>query len=113
MPVDVTDLPDVSELTVGILGGTGDQGRGLAYRLARAGQRVLIGSRTASRGQAAAAELSTLPWVPAGGGSRRGNPGPRAPGGVLLPAPRRGPPGLLAALRAAPARPVRAVRVHP
>lgn len=50
-------LPDVSGLVVGVLGGTGDQGRGLAYRLARAGQRVVIGSRAAERAQAAAAEL--------------------------------------------------------
>ncbi|NJP44696.1 NADPH-dependent F420 reductase [Actinacidiphila epipremni] len=50
-------LPDVSDLVVGVLGGTGDQGRGLAYRLARAGQRVVIGSRSADRAEAAAAEL--------------------------------------------------------
>jgi hypothetical protein len=31
------DLPDVSNLVVGVLGGTGPQGKGLAYRLARAG----------------------------------------------------------------------------
>ncbi|MEK8170467.1 NADPH-dependent F420 reductase [Streptomyces sp. M19] len=42
---------------VGVLGGTGDQGRGLAYRLARAGQKVIIGSRAAERARAAAAEL--------------------------------------------------------
>jgi 8-hydroxy-5-deazaflavin:NADPH oxidoreductase len=66
MPLDVNDLPDVSGLTVGILGGTGDQGRGLAYRFAQAGQRVVIGSRTAARGAAAAAELASLPGVPAG-----------------------------------------------
>ncbi|WP_031097050.1 NADPH-dependent F420 reductase [Streptomyces sp. NRRL S-15] len=30
---DPWDLPDVSGLTVGVLGGTGPQGRGLAYRL--------------------------------------------------------------------------------
>jgi NADPH-dependent F420 reductase len=66
MPLDASELPDVASLTVGILGGTGDQGRGLAYRLARAGQRVVIGSRSALRGEAAAAELSTLPGVPAG-----------------------------------------------
>ncbi|MFD4510256.1 NADPH-dependent F420 reductase, partial [Streptomyces sp. NPDC058457] len=30
------DLPDVSGLVVGVLGGTGPQGKGLAYRLARA-----------------------------------------------------------------------------
>ncbi|WP_412539958.1 NADPH-dependent F420 reductase [Longispora sp. K20-0274] len=51
------DLPDVSALTVAILGGTGDQGRGLALRLVGAGQRVLIGSRTAERGRAAGAEV--------------------------------------------------------
>jgi NADPH-dependent F420 reductase len=50
-------LPDVSGLVVGVLGGTGDQGRGLAYRLARAGQRVVIGSRAAERARAAAEEL--------------------------------------------------------
>jgi len=51
------DLPDVSGLTVGVLGGTGPQGRGLAYRLARAGQQVVIGSRSAERAQEKAAEL--------------------------------------------------------
>ncbi|MFD9151898.1 NADPH-dependent F420 reductase [Streptomyces diastaticus] len=54
---DPWDLPDVSSLVVGVLGGTGDQGRGLAYRLARAGQRVIIGSRAAERAQAAATGL--------------------------------------------------------
>jgi NADPH-dependent F420 reductase len=54
---DPWELPDVSGLVVGVLGGTGDQGRGLAYRLARAGQKVIIGSRAAERAEAAAAEL--------------------------------------------------------
>ncbi len=54
---DPWDLPDVSGLTVGVLGGTGDQGRGLAYRLARAGQKVIIGSRAAERARTAAREL--------------------------------------------------------
>ena len=54
---DPWDLPDVSSLVVGVLGGTGDQGRGLAYRLAQAGQRVIVGSRAAERAQAAAAGL--------------------------------------------------------
>ena len=48
---------DVADLIVGVLGGTGDQGRGLAYRLDAAGNRVIIGSRSAERAQAAAAEL--------------------------------------------------------
>ncbi|MCY0937326.1 NADPH-dependent F420 reductase [Streptomyces sp. H34-S4] len=54
---DPWDLPDVSGLVVGVLGGTGDQGRGLAYRLARAGQKVIIGSRAADRARTAADEL--------------------------------------------------------
>ncbi|MDH2407246.1 NADPH-dependent F420 reductase [Streptomyces chitinivorans] len=54
---DPWELPDVSGLVVGVLGGTGDQGRGLAYRLARAGQKVILGSRTAERARAAAEEL--------------------------------------------------------
>lgn len=65
MAFDDSAFPDVSGLTIGILGGTGDQGRGLAYRLARAGQRVVIGSRTASRGEQAAAEIADLPAVSA------------------------------------------------
>ncbi|EDY43845.1 NADPH-dependent F420 reductase [Streptomyces sp. SPB074] len=54
---DPWELPDVSHLVVGVLGGTGDQGRGLAYRLARAGQRVIIGSRSAGRAAEAAGAI--------------------------------------------------------
>jgi 8-hydroxy-5-deazaflavin:NADPH oxidoreductase len=49
-------------ITLGFLGGTGDQGRGLARRFALAGHPVLIGSRSAERAAAAAEELAgTLP----------------------------------------------------
>jgi NADPH-dependent F420 reductase len=41
---------------VGILGGTGPQGRGLARRLAAAGHEVVLGSRTAERAERIAAE---------------------------------------------------------
>ena len=41
-----------------ILGGTGPEGRGLALRLAMAGETPIIGSRDASRGAAAAEELA-------------------------------------------------------
>ena len=41
-----------------ILGGTGPEGKGLALRLALAGEAVIIGSRSAERGAAAAAELA-------------------------------------------------------
>jgi NADPH-dependent F420 reductase len=42
---------------IGIVGGTGAEGRGLALRLARAGCRVLLGSRSAERAHAAVLEL--------------------------------------------------------
>jgi NADPH-dependent F420 reductase len=45
-------------LTLAVLGGTGKQGPGLAYRWARAGYRVLIGSRTQEKAEAAAAALN-------------------------------------------------------
>ncbi|MEV5409297.1 NADPH-dependent F420 reductase [Thermopolyspora sp. NPDC052614] len=51
------ELPDVSGLSIGILGGTGDQGKGLARRFALAGHTVLIGSRSAARAEEAAASL--------------------------------------------------------
>jgi 8-hydroxy-5-deazaflavin:NADPH oxidoreductase len=50
-------------LVIGILGGTGDQGRGLARRLAMAGQRVIIGSRDAARAEAAASDLGGGPLL--------------------------------------------------
>jgi NADPH-dependent F420 reductase len=49
--------PDVSALVVSVLGGTGEQGRGLARRLGLAGCRVVLGSRDAARAAAAAADL--------------------------------------------------------
>lgn len=54
---DPNSLPDVSDITVGVLGGTGEQGRGLALRLARAGQPVIIGSRSAQRAEEIAGEM--------------------------------------------------------
>lgn len=42
------------------LGGTGPEGRGLALRLAAAGEETVIGSRDAARAATAAAELLTL-----------------------------------------------------
>jgi hypothetical protein len=52
------EVPAVDGLVIGILGGTGDQGRGLARRFALAGNPVIIGSRSAERARAAAAELA-------------------------------------------------------
>ena len=50
--------------SLAFLGGTGDQGRGLARRFALAGHPVFIGSRSAERAQAAATELAA--GLPAG-----------------------------------------------
>jgi hypothetical protein len=47
-------------LTVAVLGGTGKEGKGLAYRWARAGYRVLIGSRSAEKAIAAADEITGM-----------------------------------------------------
>ncbi|HEY1622438.1 MAG TPA: NADPH-dependent F420 reductase [Streptosporangiaceae bacterium] len=58
---------NVEEVVIGILGGTGDQGRGLAHRFARAGHRVIIGSRSEERALTAAGELAgSLPVGSAG-----------------------------------------------
>jgi NADPH-dependent F420 reductase len=46
------------QLTIGLLGGTGPQGRGLALRLALAGHRVLLGSRDAERAAGIVADLA-------------------------------------------------------
>jgi NADPH-dependent F420 reductase len=48
---------DVASMSIGILGGTGDEGRGLAHRFALAGNPVIIGSRSAERAAAAAQGL--------------------------------------------------------
>ena len=42
---------------IAVIGGTGPQGRGLAYRWARHGHTVVLGSRAAGRAEAAAAEI--------------------------------------------------------
>jgi 8-hydroxy-5-deazaflavin:NADPH oxidoreductase len=54
---------EAARLAVGILGGTGDQGRGLARRLAMAGNRMIIGSRDPGRATAAAASVGSPPQV--------------------------------------------------
>ena len=45
-------------MKIGIVGGTGREGRGLAIRWSRAGHEVFIGSRRAEKGAAKAAELA-------------------------------------------------------
>jgi 8-hydroxy-5-deazaflavin:NADPH oxidoreductase len=51
------ETPSVDGLVIGILGGTGDQGRGLARRFALAGHPVIIGSRSQERAHAAAQQI--------------------------------------------------------
>src|SRR4051794_1073256 len=61
------ELPDVSDVSVGVLGGTGELGRGLAARFAAAGHRVFLGSRERTRAESA---VSRLPF--GGTGNVRG-----------------------------------------
>jgi NADPH-dependent F420 reductase len=55
---DQPENPDLTDLTIAVLGGTGPQGRGLARRFAQAGLTVVIGSRTEEKGVAAGAEIA-------------------------------------------------------
>jgi len=47
-------------LTIAVLGGTGKEGKGLAYRWAKAGYKVLIGSRSSEKAVHAASEIMEL-----------------------------------------------------
>lgn len=47
-------------LTIAVLGGTGKEGKGLAYRWAKAGYKILIGSRSPERAVSAASEIMEL-----------------------------------------------------
>ena len=44
--------------TIAVIGGTGAEGSGIALRLAKAGHRVVLGSRDAAKAKASAAELA-------------------------------------------------------
>ena len=56
---------------IAIIGGTGKEGRGLGARWARAGHRLLLGSRDPNRAQQAAAELSEQSGVEVSGGANK------------------------------------------
>src|SRR5690349_2170083 len=47
-------------LTIAVLGGTGKEGKGLAFRWAKAGYRVVIGSRSSEKAVKAASEIMEL-----------------------------------------------------
>lgn len=53
--------------TIGFIGGTGPEGKGLAARFARAGLTVIIGSRSVERGEEVAREIAAV-----SGGTVRG-----------------------------------------
>jgi NADPH-dependent F420 reductase len=53
-------IVNLEGLSIGVLGGTGPQGKGLGLRFAIAGHSVLLGSRDAARAAEAAAEVRAL-----------------------------------------------------
>ncbi len=54
------DSPQTSIKTIAILGGTGKEGKGLAYRWLKAGYKIIIGSRSFEKAETAAHEISSL-----------------------------------------------------
>lgn len=63
----------MEQISIAILGGTGDLGGGLAIRWATAGHRVIIGSRDAQKAQAAAQATADI-------ATQRGQTNPRVSG---------------------------------
>jgi NADPH-dependent F420 reductase len=91
---------DVSGRVVAVLGGTGPQGRGLARRLAQAGHRLVIGSRSTERGQSAAETLSVDIGAAPGAVTGDDNSGAAAAGEIVIVAvPWEGHGELLESLR--------------
>jgi NADPH-dependent F420 reductase len=87
----------VTTYDIAVVGGTGPQGRGLAYRWARHGHRVVLGSRSAERAVAVAGEITER--VP--GATVSGATNAEAAGGaevVVLAVPYDGHDDLVAAL---------------
>jgi len=82
--------------TIGFIGGTGPEGKGLAARFARAGLEVVIGSRSRERGEEAAREVRER-----AGGSVRGGTNAEAAAAdiVVVTVPYSGQAEVLAALR--------------
>jgi hypothetical protein len=66
--------------SIGVIGGTGPEGKGLAARFARAGLEVIIGSRSAERGAEAAAHVREI----AGGSVRGGTNADAAAADVIV-----------------------------
>jgi NADPH-dependent F420 reductase len=51
-------VPEIK--TIAILGGTGKEGKGIAYRWAKAGYNIIIGSRDVQKAEAAATDVASL-----------------------------------------------------
>ncbi len=51
-------MADIETEVIAILGGTGKEGKGLAYQWTKSGRKVIIGSRTLEKAQAAAEEVN-------------------------------------------------------
>jgi len=65
-------------MDISVIGGTGDEGFGLTLRLARAGNRVTIGSRIAEKGSAVADTAREMLGSGANvGGASNGEAAPR------------------------------------
>ena len=93
-------MPEVRTVTVGVLGGTGPLGGGLARRFAAAGMTVVVGSREAVRGARIATEI--LDDVPGAAVTGTDNAGAAAQADVLVVAvPYEGHADLLRGLAAA------------
>jgi 8-hydroxy-5-deazaflavin:NADPH oxidoreductase len=54
------DNPNLAVKKIAIVGGTGKEGKGLAYRWAKAGYEIVIGSRLQEKAEAAVQELKQL-----------------------------------------------------
>lgn len=81
---------------IGIIGGTGPEGKGLAARFARAGLGVIVGSRSVERGESAAEEIREH-----AGGTVQGTDNATAAGAdiVMVTLPYSGQSETLASLR--------------
>lgn len=56
----MSEIIPITINTIGIIGGTGKEGKGLAYRWAKAGYKILIGSRDPKKAEAAAENLKGI-----------------------------------------------------
>src|SRR5215471_17161220 len=65
----------MSNQRIAIIGGTGDQGKGLALRWARAGFEIIIGSRDRERARTASAEMRAALEEAGAGGAGGGDAG--------------------------------------